>query len=94
MDVKAIFERNSERLHKLYGGADQYPRYEKLAEDFRAHFGREPELFVSAPGRTEVIGNHTDHNRGASTRRGTMRPSWWTWPTWPCTRRRGRPPPR
>ena len=64
MDVKAIFERNSERLHKLYGGADQYPRYEKLAEDFRAHFGREPELFVSAPGRTEVIGNHTDHNRG------------------------------
>src|SRR5699024_11685106 len=29
-----------------------------------AHFGREPEMFVSAPGRTEVIGNHTDHNRG------------------------------
>ena len=34
------------------------------ADAFRAHFGREPELFVSAPGRTEVIGNHTDHNRG------------------------------
>ena len=27
-------------------------RYNRLAETFRAQFGREPELFVSAPGRT------------------------------------------
>ena len=31
---------------------------------FRSRFGAEPELFVSAPGRTEVVGNHTDHNKG------------------------------
>ena len=64
MDVKAIFERNAERLNKLYGGVDQYPRYSALADDFRKNFGREPELFVSAPGRTEIVGNHTDHNKG------------------------------
>ena len=64
MDVKAIFERNAERLNKLYAGTDQYPRYSALADEFHKNFGREPEMFVSAPGRTEVVGNHTDHNLG------------------------------
>lgn len=64
MDVRALFERNRARLDALYAGQDQLERYEKLAEAFRAQFGREPELFVSAPGRTEVVGNHTDHQNG------------------------------
>lgn len=64
MDVKEIMRRNDQRLKALYSGKDPTERYERLADAFRAHFGREPELFVSAPGRTEVIGNHTDHNRG------------------------------
>ena len=64
MDVKAVFERNAQRLDRLYAGVDQYPRYSALADAFRKNFGREPEMFVSAPGRTEVVGNHTDHNRG------------------------------
>ena len=64
MDVKAVFERNARRLSALYAGQDQYARYCALADAFRAHFSREPEAFVSAPGRTEVVGNHTDHNRG------------------------------
>ena len=64
MDVKQVFQRNSERLNALYAGQDQLPRYSALADDFRAHFGREPEMFVSAPGRTEVVGNHTDHQNG------------------------------
>ena len=64
MDVKAIFERNAQRLNALYDGKDQYQRYCALADAFRANFSREPEAFVSAPGRTEVVGNHTDHNRG------------------------------
>ena len=64
MDVKQVFERNSERLNALYAGQDQLPRYSALADDFRARFGREPEMFVSAPGRTEVVGNHTDHQNG------------------------------
>lgn len=43
----------------------QYERYVGLAEDFAALFGadRDARLF-SAPGRTEVGGNHTDHNHG------------------------------
>ena len=64
MDVKAVVERNARRLSALYAGQDQYARYCALADAFRAHFSREPEAFVSAPGRTEVVGNHTDHNRG------------------------------
>lgn len=64
MDVKQVFERNAARLNALYAGQDQLPRYAALTDDFRAHFGREPEMFVSAPGRTEVVGNHTDHQNG------------------------------
>ena len=64
MDVKQVFERNAARLNALYAGQYQLPRYAALADDFRAHFGREPEMFVSAPGRTEVVGNHTDHQNG------------------------------
>ena len=46
-------------------GKDQTGRYEALARrSSAASFGAEPELFVSAPGRTEVVGNHTDHNKG------------------------------
>ena len=64
MDVRVLFDRNRARLDALYGGVDQFDRYNRLAETFRAQFGREPEVFVSAPGRTEVVGNHTDHQNG------------------------------
>ena len=38
----------------------------KLALDagFDAAFGGAPEHYFSAPGRTEIGGNHTDHQRG------------------------------
>ena len=64
MDVKALFESNRARLNALYGGVDQFERYNALAETFRGTFKREPVAFVSAPGRTEVVGNHTDHQNG------------------------------
>ena len=64
MDVRALIQRNQDRMNALYASQDQTARYESLAEAFRTHFGGEPELFVSAPGRTEVVGNHTDHNNG------------------------------
>ncbi|MBR2700397.1 MAG: galactokinase [Clostridia bacterium] len=64
MDVRKLLEKNAERMRALYAGADQTERYEALADAFQAQFGREPELFVSAPGRTEVVGNHTDHQNG------------------------------
>ena len=35
-----------------------------LDAGFAASFGGEPERYFSAPGRTEIGGNHTDHQRG------------------------------
>ena len=64
MDVSKLLAANAERMNALYAGVDQTDRYTRLAGAFREKFGREPELFVSAPGRTEVVGNHTDHQNG------------------------------
>ena len=35
-----------------------------LNQGFSAAFGTTPERYFSAPGRTEISGNHTDHQRG------------------------------
>ena len=35
-----------------------------LDAGFAAVFGGMPERYFSAPGRTEISGNHTDHQRG------------------------------
>ena len=35
-----------------------------LDAGFEAAFGGAPERYFSAPGRTEISGNHTDHQRG------------------------------
>ena len=54
-------------LHKLYGDqiAFQKERYCRAIENFVQIFGAEEEIcIVSAPGRTEIGGNHTDHNHG------------------------------
>ena len=37
---------------------------EALNAGFARAFGRAPERYFSAPGRTEIGGNHTDHQRG------------------------------
>ncbi len=43
----------------------QYDRYCSLADDFDEIFSADREVrMFSAPGRTEVGGNHTDHNHG------------------------------
>lgn len=39
-------------------------RYEAIAKGFREVFGCDGEEWYSAPGRTEIGGNHTDHNHG------------------------------
>ncbi len=64
MDIVALMKKNAARLNALYAGIDQFERYSALADAFRANFNREPEKFISAPGRTEVVGTHTDHNHG------------------------------
>lgn len=38
--------------------------YRELMERYVSHYGREPEVVAYAPGRVEVLGNHTDYNEG------------------------------
>ncbi len=54
-------------LKDLYGGQwqEQAERYQKIRAGFEETFGSsEGASFYSAPGRTEIGGNHTDHNHG------------------------------
>ncbi len=56
-------------LRKLYGDDTeelnrQKARYTSLIKKHQKHFGENKFLLFSAPGRTEIIGNHTDHNNG------------------------------
>lgn len=54
-----------ERIYKKEDVAAQKSRYIRIAESFEALYGEGREVGVfSAPGRTEVGGNHTDHNHG------------------------------
>ena len=39
-------------------------RIEELEQLFESRFGAKPSRWFSAPGRSEICGNHTDHNRG------------------------------
>ncbi len=43
---------------------EQAARYAALMEDFQHAFGGEDVSLFSSPGRTEIGGNHTDHNHG------------------------------
>ena len=54
-------------LEKLYGAQNaprQLVRYQALSNRFIERFGAGEFSFFSAPGRTEIVGNHTDHNHG------------------------------
>ena len=54
-------------LHQLYGNKIEKnrDRYEKTLSLYEKTFGAEGDLAVfSAPGRTEIGGNHTDHQHG------------------------------
>ena len=59
-----------ERLSRLYGLrngelAKQVSRYTGLVKTHEDSFHTKAPLYmISAPGRTEIIGNHTDHNNG------------------------------
>lgn len=56
---------SSERLEKVYGESVQSAeRFRALAENFKKKYGHDSAEFFSSPGRTEIIGNHTDHNGG------------------------------
>lgn len=56
------------KLTELYVDSNRIPqekeRYLKAIDSYRAYFGEgEIEIF-SAPGRSEIGGNHTDHQHG------------------------------
>ena len=63
-------EKTAQQLAWLYGeGKDviekQKNRYAALIRRHAELFGEKPDLqLISAPGRTEIGGNHTDHNNG------------------------------
>ena len=54
-------------LGRLYGAdavEGQKQRYTQLLQRFTEEFGEEKPQFFRAPGRTEIGGNHTDHQHG------------------------------
>jgi len=62
-------EKVKELLYKLYGEDnhtlnEQILRYKKLIRKYLQHFPDEDIVLFSTPGRTEICGNHTDHNSG------------------------------
>lgn len=60
---------NNPIFKKMYGEdatvlATQAKRYAELMNVFQAKFGTDDVSLFSSPGRTEIGGNHTDHNYG------------------------------
>lgn len=54
-------------LKQMYGekrAEENAARYQLVADGFAKEFGDKAFEFFSAPGRTEIGGNHTDHNHG------------------------------
>lgn len=67
--VKELLKQNSsvQLLEQMYGKgkADaNAARYEMVANGFSEKFGDKEFEFFTSPGRTEIGGNHTDHNQG------------------------------
>lgn len=69
-DCKTVFDNgNHSTFKQLYGSEStakkqQSERYLKLVDNFITTFKKDKGFFFSSPGRTEVSGNHTDHNYG------------------------------
>lgn len=68
-NMKEILEKDSTKklFLDLYGEGnvkENLERYRYLADGFVKHFGDEEFELFSSPGRTEIGGNHTDHNHG------------------------------
>ncbi len=68
MDVNRLVDKN--RIGEIYGSdpeviSYQIARFEKTLKGFSQHFGDTEDVHLfSAAGRSEIGGNHTDHQRG------------------------------
>ena len=60
-------EKSRKLMAELYGpeAADaNITRYQELVKSFQKKFPEDDVMLFSSPGRTEISGNHTDHNHG------------------------------
>ncbi|MDP2338608.1 MAG: galactokinase family protein [Bacteroidota bacterium] len=67
--IEKIGDGNNSLFHELYGVnssvlKEQADRYSSLMNDFSTVFSKDDVELFSSPGRTEIGGNHTDHNYG------------------------------
>ncbi|MBQ3231094.1 MAG: galactokinase [Clostridia bacterium] len=58
------FDSSLKALYPAKDIAERRARIIGLASDFRELYGEQEVVFFSVPGRTELSGNHTDHNNG------------------------------
>ncbi|MBQ9748208.1 MAG: galactokinase [Clostridia bacterium] len=67
-NTKEFYQASAETLQKLYHGRsceDVRARYDAAFHEFEAIYGEADKLSVfSVAGRSEISGNHTDHNHG------------------------------
>lgn len=68
-DIKTMINTKEAKdlFEKLYGKElmyDNKKRYELIIDGYTSTYGVEPQYLFSSPGRTEISGNHTDHNHG------------------------------
>ena len=64
--IRAVKEGSSATFNRLYAGdPTAAERFVAAIHAFEKQYGAEREIFVfSVPGRSEIAGNHTDHNHG------------------------------
>lgn len=66
--IQMLESKESEMLMTALYGEDavreNIERYQSLVRNFQKKFPEDDVMLFSAPGRTEISGNHTDHNHG------------------------------
>ncbi len=70
LQTNEVLEKAKPILYQLYGTNEkvqqfQKERYERVLNKFKNTFSNEDVHLFSTPGRTEISGNHTDHNQGS-----------------------------
>lgn len=67
-ELKELISKSHDKMADIYGKGNekmQIERYLKAVDSFTELYGEKDNLMIfSAPGRTEICGNHTDHNLG------------------------------
>ena len=66
--IQMLESKESEKLMTALYGEDavreNMERYQSLVRNFQKKFPEDDVMLFSSPGRTEISGNHTDHNHG------------------------------